>query len=152
MKVHASVIMILLLIFSAPGMAANAEKGEVAKAIHAVNDRFMQAWQAGDAQKVASLYTKDAVFMVPGMAPLEGRQAIQDYIQNGMDAGLTGIALTPREIQSHGSNAHEIGTYTLTTAEGNVADKGNYVVIWKRVNGKWYLRRDITNSTMAASH
>ncbi len=138
----------LLLFMTSSVMANNAANKEVKSAIQAVNNTFMQAWEEGDAEAVARLYTPDAKFMVPGMPPLEGREAIQNYIQGGMDSGLASIELTAHEIQSHGSNAHEVGTFTLTTANGETADRGNYVVIWKRINGKWHLRRDIINSTM----
>jgi ketosteroid isomerase-like protein len=52
------------------------------------------------------------------------------------------------EVEGLGDTAIEIGELTLYGAEAQVLDKGKYMVIWKRQDGKWKLHRDIFNSSM----
>ena len=42
----------------------------------------------------------------------------------------------------------EVGVYTFTDDKGVVFDKGKFIVLWKNVDGKWKLFRDIFNSDM----
>jgi ketosteroid isomerase-like protein len=35
--------------------------------------------------------------------------------------------------------------------DGKVADRGKYVVIWKRVGGEWKLHRDIWTTSLPAA-
>lgn len=39
----------------------------------------------------------------------------------------------------------------MKTKDGTVADRGKYIVVWKRVGGKWLLHRDIWNTSMPAA-
>ncbi len=41
----------------------------------------------------------------------------------------------------------EQGRYELADADGNVADHGKYIVIWKRDGDDWKLHRDIWNTS-----
>ena len=51
----------------------------------------------------------------------------------------------------HGDTAIEVGRAELFDAAGEIADTLKYIVIWKRVDGKWKLHRDIFNSITPAS-
>jgi ketosteroid isomerase-like protein len=32
--------------------------------------------------------------------------------------------------------------------DGTIADKGKYIVVWKKEDGKWKLHRDLSNSDL----
>jgi ketosteroid isomerase-like protein len=38
-----------------------------------------------------------------------------------------------------------IGLFEVSSKDGNQLDKGKYLVLWKKENGKWKLHRDISN-------
>ncbi len=97
----------------------------------------------------AELYTDDATLMPPGTARLDGRDAIQQYWQGMLDAGVKDISLTTLEVEEAGDSAVEVGVISATApGEGDVRVTltGKYIVVWRRDgNGNWCLHRDIWN-------
>jgi uncharacterized protein (TIGR02246 family) len=125
---------------------APSTQGDVRSAIEAANKQFMQAVGRGDAGQLANLYTADAQLLPPGSPTVTGRQAIREYWQGGITAGLKSLVLTTVEVEAHDGTAYEVGKYEIPGAGGKAADTGKYVVIWKRDDGQWKLHRDIWNS------
>jgi len=121
--------------------AAGRTKLTVAEQIKANNKALGAAVAAGDAKAVGKMYTKKARLMPQGQDFCKGTKAITAFWQGAIDAGIRGAAL----------KSVEVGTYTLSTAEGAVADKGKYVVVWKKEDGQWKLHHDIFNSNGSAS-
>ncbi len=62
--------------FPAPEKIA-APMSEAEKAIRAFDDAFVRAYNSGDSQAVAALFSEDAEAIEPGGARLEGREAIE---------------------------------------------------------------------------
>jgi hypothetical protein len=60
------------------------------------------------------------------------------------------VSLNTMEVEALGNTAIEVGTYTAAGADGKMADKGKYIVIWKRVGNDWKIHRDIFNTSMPA--
>ena len=138
------ILILVLLLF---GLA---QQSTIQEEITRANEQFMSAFNAGDAQALAELYTEDALLLPPNSDFAEGKDAIRDYWQAVMDAGVAQAQLEIREVEQYGDVAHEVSTYTLFDAEGQEVDRGKYIVIWQRVDGEWKLHRDIFNSSMAA--
>jgi len=115
-----------------------------------VNEEFKAAFAAGYAEGVAGCYSEEGWFIVPGAATLKGRDAITTGIQSLMDSDITAIDLKTVELEELYETAIETGEYTFYAGD-NVADQGQFMVNWKIIYGKWYLHRDIINSTVAAS-
>ena len=42
----------------------------------------------------------------------------------------------------------ETGTYEMFVDKNVSVDKGKFIVLWKQVDGKWKMHRDIWNSDM----
>jgi uncharacterized protein (TIGR02246 family) len=122
--------------------------GEPIEAIRAVNRRVMELFAAGDAAGVAACYTETAQFLPPNAEVLRGRAAIAAAIQGLREMGIRAITLDTFEVEAIGGGAWEVGRYTLGLADGTVADRGKYVVIWKQEGGTWRLHRDIFNSSL----
>ncbi len=115
-----------------------------------VNQRLSQAVQDGDAAAAAALYTEDGKFLAPNAEFFSGRDAIQGFFQGAIDGGIKGLNLTTLELEIQGDTAHEVGTYELVADGGVVADSGKFIVIWKRVDGRWQLHRDMINTSRPA--
>jgi uncharacterized protein (TIGR02246 family) len=114
------------------------------RAIHALIDTWMAATKAGDIMSVLDLMTDDVVFMVPGREPF-GKQefAAMSRSQQGLRIdgkaeicelqvlGLWAFARTFLKIAVHASdtNTVERSGYTLT--------------IFRKVDGRWRLARDV---------
>lgn len=127
-------------------LAAGAAGAEpVREAVEAGNRAFAAAFGTGDAAAVAALYTEEAVLVPPGAPLVTGRPAIAAFWQGAMDAGTKAVALTTAEVESAGDLAYELGTAKLSAGDGSVSE-ARYIVVWKRVAGRWYLHRDVWNA------
>jgi len=121
--------------------------------ISETNARFEAAFNAGDANALAALYTTDAVVMAPNMKRLEGHSEIRWLWQNFFDAGVRDLDLNTVELTVDGTRATEVGTFSLTAPDGKggrVTGHGKYIILWqKRGIGVWRLHRDIWNNDPA---
>lgn len=118
-------------------------------AIAAANRSFMAMFGAGDAGGMAQAYTANGILLPPQSDFVTGPDAIQAFWQGAMDMGLKDVKLETAELEILGDTAIEVGKYTLYLMNGQVADAGKYVVIWKNDGGSWKLHRDIWNTSKA---
>jgi uncharacterized protein (TIGR02246 family) len=116
--------------------------------IAAANDKFMEGVQQQDAAALAALYTKDGQLLPPNSDFVTGREALQGFWQAVMDMGIRRAELEIGEVEGRGKTAIEVSRFTLYAEGDAVADKGKYIVIWKKKGGVWKLHRDIFNSSM----
>jgi uncharacterized protein (TIGR02246 family) len=117
------------------------------QAIESVNESLMAAFQRGDSAGLAALYADDGQLLPPNSEALSGRDAIQAYWQEGMDAGVTIAKLETLELEGFGDTAYEVGWYALYGGGNQLFDQGKFVVIWKKADGQWKLYRDIWNTS-----
>jgi uncharacterized protein (TIGR02246 family) len=119
----------------------------IREAIVAADERFVAAFNGGDAAAVAAFYTEQGQLLPPNAEPMTGKQAIQAFWQGAMDMGIASAQIELGEVEQHDDTAIEVGTYMLHAQGGEELDAGTYIVIWKRVGGEWKLHRDIFNSS-----
>jgi uncharacterized protein (TIGR02246 family) len=117
--------------------------------IEAVNDVFMKAVKDRDAAAIAALYTEEAMLLPPNAGFVKGKEAIQGMWQSMADMGIEMVFKTV-EVEGWDDTAIEMSTYEIKGPDGTVLDNGKYIVIWKYVEGKWLLHRDIFNSSVPA--
>src|SRR5262245_34857052 len=61
--------------------------------LHAADDAWLKAYTAGDLDNVVALYDENAVIYPPGVAPVQGRAAIQAFFTKDMaDFAQAGLA------------------------------------------------------------
>jgi uncharacterized protein (TIGR02246 family) len=118
--------------------------------ITAVNRAFEEAARKADVERIASLYTGDAIVLPPDASPVRGRDNIKQLWKSVIsDMGLTDVKLDTVDLEMAGDTAYEVGKATLTMQPkgGQVTTAAvNFVVVWKNVNGQWRLHRDIWNA------
>ncbi len=117
------------------------------KTIEDKNQAFMAAVAAQDAAALAALYTENGMLLPPNSDIVEGRAGIQAVWQMVIGMGIASAKMDILEVDDLGDTAVEVSRYTLYTADGQVADYGKYIVVWKRVAGQWFLHRDIFNTS-----
>jgi len=136
----------LFALAASPGIAQTAS-GEIEKA----NQRFMDAFNSGDAATVGRLYTEQAVALPPEAEMIEGREAIQKFWQDAIDHGIRNLSLRSVRVDEYGGDtAREIGRFSLDApASQDRTSKvdGKYVVVWRKSGGDWQLDSDIWNLT-----
>ncbi len=119
------------------------------ESIEAVAKTMFERANAGNAAGVAEFYTEDAALMPPGAARLDGRDAIQQFWQGMLDAGVGEISVATQEVEEAGNSAVEVGIISATApgdGDARVTLTGKYIVVWRRDGGgNWRLHRDIWN-------
>jgi len=123
---------------------------EIAKTeIEAANKEFNVLFMASDSIALANLYTLDAKFMNNGAPAVTGRKNIQTTLSGIMKSGISSVNLQTIEIWGKENLITEEGELSLFVDE-DVVYQGKYIVLWKKVDGKWKLFRDIFNSNLPA--
>ena len=144
---------LLLAVVCVTGLTTAAAAEDVRQAIEQTNARFVEAFKAGDAATIASLYTETAKMLPPDTTEIAGREAIQAEWQSWIDDGLKDLTLEAQEVEASGDLAYEIGSFSLQAPTENnemVTATGNYVVVWKRgADGDWRLHVDTWNDAPA---
>jgi uncharacterized protein (TIGR02246 family) len=135
------------------GLTLPAAAEDVRQAIEQANARFVEAYKAGDAAALASLYGETAKMLPPDATEVAGREAIQKLWQSWIDGGFKDLTLDTTEVEASGDLAYEIGNFSLQApAENNTMTTavGNYLVVWKRAAaGDWQLQVDTWNDAPA---
>jgi ketosteroid isomerase-like protein len=124
-------------------VAAGARADPVRDAVEAANRSFVERFLAGDMQGVAALYSEDARVIAPGAAMASGRAAIAAFWAGARES-TKGVRLETDVVESAGDLAFEDGVVHLVGADGRESSS-RYLVVWKRVGGRWLLHRDTWN-------
>lgn len=119
--------------------------------IKAMNRKFMEAVANKDAKGVAACYAPDAQFLPPNSDPVSGRAGIEALIQSMLDGGVAKLVIETSEAHGDGAWAWESGVFHVKLADGNTADRGKYIVIWKKTGSGWLIHRDIINTSLPAA-
>jgi ketosteroid isomerase-like protein len=113
-------------------------------------ESFANLLNAKDFKGAAALYAEDAIVLPPNQAAVEGRAAIQAFLE--AFPPFSNFQLKSLEIEGRGDLAYERGTNSMTVTPAGAApieDRGKYVAIWrKQADGSWKCVRDIWNSDL----
>lgn len=121
-------------------------------AIDSVRTLYAATWRTGNAERLAALYTADALVLYPNQPAVAGQAAITTYFTAFFGEFRQDLfELTSEEIQVAGAWAFDRGTVRwrgIPTAGGApVEDNGKYLVILQRQpDGSWRIARDMDNS------
>ena len=113
---------------------------------------YIAAWKSGAADRVAGMYTSDAVAMYPNQPAITGNAAIRDYYQQFFAEYVPGnFEISSDEVIIADNLAIDRGRYKLsiTPKAGGAAinDEGKYLVVFQRQSdGSYKVARDIDNS------
>lgn len=110
------------------------------------------AYNAGDADAIAAMYSEDAVLMPPNAPAATGRDAIRTFLASdtaaAKAAGVT-LSITATDVGGAGDLSWHSGTFAVTDASGATVDTGKYVEVRHMMDGKSMIIRDIWNSDTA---
>ncbi len=122
---------------------------DAAAGIEAANATFMAMMAEGNVEGLVALYTSDGSLLPPGAPMAQGTVAIAEMFGGFLSEGGVDLKLETMEIHGEGESVTEVGRATVRTLDGTLIDEGNYIVVWRYVNGEWKLHRDMWNSTLA---
>ena len=144
---------VALAVFSIESSAADAAK-EMA-ALQAVDQNWTRAYNAGNADAVASLYDEQAVLLPPNAPGVNGRAAIKAFfVKDTAEAQKAGVIFTlgPKPAGGvSGDMGWQSGTYAVKDKAGKVVEAGKYLSVSRKKDGKWLYVRDTWNADGAPS-
>ena len=108
---------------------------------------WLEAWKAKNADALTALYAEDAALLPPNASAVFGHDAIRAAHKDAM-AGSVGAELEDLEMWVAGDHGYKAGRYRMWNAAGELVDRGKYIEIWTKVDGKWLIHRDIWNSSL----
>lgn len=118
-------------------------------AIRAASKEWAAAAQAKDAAKFASFYADDATLMMEAAPDVKGIDALRGAITGMMQdpAFALSFETTAVEVARSGDLAYELSTYSLMFTDPKTkkpaTQKGNGIVVWKKVGGSWKALVDV---------
>lgn len=118
------------------------------KEIEAANKEISDFMSNGDSVGISSAYSKDGKLMVSNVPSVSGSDKLTSFWGGFMKIGVAGISLTTLEVWGDENYITEEGLFEIKLKDGTQADKGKYVVVWKKEDGKWKLHRDMSNSDL----
>jgi len=138
---------VLTMIFA---VAACAPSGsQEGPELAALSDRWEEALNSGDIDTLVSMYTEDARIMAPNAKLAQGQSAVEASFGPMIAAGLGG-ELETIEATVAGDIGYRIGTYSIKTSDGVVADRGKFIETWRKTAAGWQIANDIWNSDLPA--
>lgn len=118
-----------------------------------VNRMFEDAVRAKDPDRIASLYTGNAMVLPPDGPVVRGQDGVRQLWASVIEEmGLRDVALKTIDLDVQDDSACEVGQATLTLEPPGgqrAAVNVKYVVVWRRFGGDWRLHRDIWNAVPA---
>ncbi|GGF20136.1 YybH family protein [Hymenobacter cavernae] len=112
--------------------------------VQALNQQFIQAWNAKDADKVTALLADDAQFL-QGETHFSGKSEITDKWVKATLATITNLKTSTVSSDADTHTAYEAGTFSvdvLPVAPGEPEGfgEGNFMLLWKKgTDGAWKL-------------
>lgn len=150
-------LLAISLIGCAEKKESEAAQGAAAdqQAIQNTNAQWLRLIKDGNAVAVSELYTPDGAIMPPGAPKAQGPKAIEKVWSGLMATQGFGLTFKADDItvSSAGDMALDRGTYRLETGSltAPTQDVGKYVVVWRKIEGKWKVAADIFNSDGATA-
>lgn len=109
------------------------------QALRQVIDDWKAGYNDGDPDRIASLYTPDAIYLTQHYAKgiVSGRAEIKAYFKNGTDAGYKVDSIDILRLDCDGQVAYAITRYESTN--GGQKAFGFNLVVLKNAGGKWWI-------------
>lgn len=114
---------------------------------------FVTAFNTGNYDHAAALFTTDGALLVPHYEPAYGARAIERLLRQFGETGYQDLRLETVRVESSGDMAMEIGRYSVGIRQPDgtiIADRGKYVKVWRRL-GTWLIVADSWSTNLPDS-
>jgi uncharacterized protein (TIGR02246 family) len=133
---------------SAVPEAASEAFAEAKRGIDKGNAEWIEAWEKGDPERIAAIFTDDGIMLSQGGKVFKGRQQILERQKAAMQSVTPPIKVSviTVKIWLDGDAAYETGKYKYEYTENGkpATEEGRYVTMWKRQSdGSWKLTMDM---------
>jgi len=124
------------------------DKEQVKKEIQAKEDEFAELYNTGVLKDIG-YYADDATTFFQNRPPLVGKEAIVEFLKSDLSASLKNkITFKTNEVfvSNDGNQVVEIGHFTVVDSTNTGINKGNYMSLFEKRNGKYVCVRDMSAS------
>ena len=126
---------------------------DVQSAIRGLTQDFVTAFNTGNYDQAAAMFTSDGFLMPPGREAVQGQKAIESMLRRLGEAGYQNLRLETIRVEESGDLAVEIGRYAAAVEQANgttVVEQGKFVQTWRRL-GIWRIAANCWNSHLPAA-
>ena len=128
--------------------AASEAFTEAKRGIDKGNAEWIEAWEKGDPERIAAIFTDDGIMLSQGGKVFKGRQQILERQKAAMQSVTppVKVSVITVKIWLDGDAAYETGKYKYEYTEKGkpTTEEGRYVTMWKRQgDGSWKLTMDM---------
>lgn len=126
---------------------------DVQSAVRGLTQDFATAFNTGNYDQAAALFTSDGFLMPPHREAVQGQKAIEMMLRRLGEAGYQNLRLETIRVEESGDMAVEIGRYTVALQQLNgttVVERGKFVQTWRRL-GIWRMAAKCWNSDLPAA-
>ena len=120
------------------------------RAIRALSDQWQRDIAADNVDAIVGLHAPDAVVMFSNAPLARGSREIREIYSEMVKTPGLQLHWIPTKIDvTSPTSATEYGTYTesFDSPGGKMRDAGNYVVLWRRIDGRWRIVLDAPSTT-----
>ena len=127
------------------------DKEQIKQEIQAKENLFAETYNAGEKKNIG-YYADDAISFAQNRAPLIGKEAIVEYLLEGLDNkdNSNKISFTTNEVfvSNDGIQVVEIGFYKVVDSTNTIINSGNYMSLFEKRDGNYVSVRDMSVSNM----
>ena len=123
------------------------DKEQIKKDIQAKEDEFAATYNSGVLKNIG-YYADDAISFYQNRPALVGRDAIVEFLKAGLSSSSNKISFKTNEVfvSNDGNLVVEIGHFTVVDSTNTGINKGNYMSLFEKRNGKYVAVRDMSTS------
>lgn len=150
-----AVLLVLFLAACQPAERQQARQSavdtaEVRATLDSLRSAFLDAYEAGDAKTIASLWAEDGITSGPGTPPVRGRDSIRALIERDPALGEATAEISPLDVRVLDRDwAYELGVLTVQfTPEGTERQQVieiSYLALLHRTPDGWKYYREAYN-------
>ena len=131
------------------GASGSGPTRDTESTLRGLTQDFCTAFNTGNYDQAAALFTSDALFMPPHRESSRGTKAIERVLREFGDSGYQDLRFETTGVDFSGDMAVEAGRYSVTIRRGTtaLADHGKYLRTWRRL-GAWLITADCWSSSI----
>ena len=128
------------------------DKEQIKKEIQAKEDEFAATYNAREIKEIG-YYADDATSFYQNRPALIGKEAIVEFLISGLNANSNKISFKTDEVfvSNDGNQVVEIGYFKVVDSTNTTVNKGNYMSLFEKRNGKYVCVRDMSASDVKLS-
>jgi ketosteroid isomerase-like protein len=133
---------VLVIQACAPAAEPRPTLEELEAEVRARSEAVIAAEMAGDYETAVTFFAPDAIIQMPNAPQIQGRDTLLELYEATLGTTLEFEGTTTDIVPAaSGDLAYEYGINRMVfeTPDGPVEDMGKYLVIWRKIDGEWFV-------------